>query len=247
MTDCGQRSVYRGNRHSGRARRARYHQHRNVELPRRFDLGIGSRATGVLGDDEADAVFPQEMDFVFHRKRTSRRYVAGMGHAQRRLDGIDTADEVMVLGCGFKGQQFLTAKGQKSVFAVWSQSLNRSLDIGHLLPVIAILSFPSGSLQSNQRHVCDFSGFRGVGGYSRGIGVGRVYQEIKAVIGDECGKAIHPTKAAAAHRHRLRHGIAGAARHGQQQPVAGFVRQLASHDAGIGCATENEYGAFHGL
>lgn len=247
MADCGQRSVDRGHRHSGLARRARYHEHGHAELSRRFDLGIGSRAAGVLGHDEADAVFPQEFDFVFHRKGTSRRDVAGMGHAQRRLDGIDTANEVMVLGRGLKGQKFLTTKGQKGIFAAWSQSFNRILDIGHLLPVIAIASFPGGSLQRNQRHVGHGGGFRCIGGYARRIGMGGVNQKIKAVLGDECGKATRSTKTAAAHRNRLRHGIAGAARHGQQQPVAGFVRQLASQYAGIRRATENEYGAFHGL
>lgn len=247
MADCGQRSVDRGNRHSGLARRARYHQHGNAELSCRFDLGIGSRAAGVLGHDEADAVFPQELDFVFNRKRTSRRDVAGMGHAQRRLDGIDTANEVMVLGRGFKGQQFLTAKGQKSMLAVWSQSLDRCLDIGNVLPVIAIQFFPGGSLKSNQRDVGHVSRLRRVGGYARRIGMGGIDKKIKAVLGDECSKAIRSTEAAAAHRNRLWHGIAGAASHGQQQPVAGFVRQLSSQYAGIRCATENEYGAYHGL
>lgn len=247
MADCGQRSVDRGNRHSGRTRRARYHQHGNAELSCRFDLCIGCGSAGVLGHDETDAIFPQEFDFVFHRKGTARRDVAGMGHHQGRLDGIDTANEVMVVVGGFEGQQFLTAKGQKGVFAVLSQSLNRCLDIGNILPVIAVASFPGRSLQSNKRHVCHVSGFRGIGGYARRIGMGGVYQKIKAVLGDECSKAIRSTEAAAAHRNRLWHGIAGAASHGQQQSVAGFVRQLASHDAGIGCATENEYGAYHGL
>jgi hypothetical protein len=247
MADCGQRSVDRGNRHSGRPRRARYHQHRYTELSRRFDLGIGSRAAGVLGNNEADAVFSQELDFVLHRKGTARRDVAGMRHAQRRLDGIDTANEVMVLGSRLKRQQFLTAKGQEGVFSVWSQSLNRSLDIGNILPVIAIQFFPSGSLKSNQRDVGHVSRLRRVGGYLRRIGVGGIDKKIKAVFGDEGGKAIRPAKAAAAHRHRLRHGIAGAACHGQQKSVAGFVRQFASQYAGIRCATENEYGACHGL
>lgn len=247
MADCGQCSVDRGNRHSGRARRARYHQHRYAELSRRFDLGIGSRAARVLRHDETDAVFPQEFDFLFNRKGTSRRDVSGMRHAQGWLDGIDTANEIVVLGRGFKRQQFLTAKGQKGVLAVWSESVDRCLDIGDILPVVTVALFPGGSFQSNQRHVGHVSGFRGIDGYLRRIGMGGIDKKIKAVLGDECGKAIRSTKAAAAHRHRLRHGIAGAARHGQQQPVAGFVRQLASHDAGIGCAAKYEYGACHGL
>ncbi len=247
MADGGQGSIDVWDRRSVCPHRALDHQHPYAKLARRFNLRVGRRAAGVFGDDERDVIFTQQVDFISQREGPARRQVTGMRHRQRRLDRIDAADEIMVLRRGLEGQQFLTTEREESGGARVSKSSNSAFHIGHALPVIPGLSLPRRAFQSDKRNIGQFCGLDGVCRDAGRVRVRRVYQKIEPIFRDEVGQSICTAKAAGAHRHRLLNRVTGAACHRQKQPVAGVFCQFSGQNTGIRRATENEYGACHGL
>ena len=247
MADGGQGSIDVRDRLGVCPHRALDHQHPYSQTARRFNLRVCRRAAGVFGDDERDVIFTQQVDFVFQSEGPARRNIPGMRHRQRRLNRIDATDQIMVLRCGLEGQQFLTAKREESVGGRISHSSNSAFHIGHALPVIPGLSLPRRTLQSDKRNIGRFCGLNSVCRDAGRVRVGRVHQKIEPIFCDEVGQSSRAAKAAGAHRHRLLNRITGAAGHRQKQPVAGVFRQFSSQNTGIRRATENEYGACHGL
>ncbi len=247
MADGGQRRFNIRHGHAAAERWAVDHQHFDAKLSRRFDLRIGCRATGILADNKADAVFTQQVDFVFHRERPTRRNVTRMRHAERRLDRINASDEVIVLRRGLEGQKLLTTQRKEGVGALGPESAYGAVDIGHTLPVIISLFFPCGTLQCHQRYLRDRGGLNGVGGYARRVRVGGIHQQIEVMFHDKGGKSAGTAKAAASHRHRLHNRVTGAASQREQKTVAGVFSQFSSQNAGMRRAAKNEYGACHGV
>lgn len=228
-------------------RRALDHQYRDAQPSRRLDLCIGRRAAGVFGNDEGDTVIAQQGHFVVQRKGTASGDVTRVDNVERWLDRIDAANEIMVLRCCLEGQKFLTTEREEGVCAFRAESSHSTLDIGHALPVIIGLFFPSGALQRDKRNLGQSCGLDCVGRDTRRIRVRRIDQQIELVFGDERRQTARAAKASGAHRHGLRHRITGAASHGQKQPITGVFRQFSGQNAGIRRTAENEYGACHGV
>lgn len=247
MADGAERSVDIGDRVTTGMRGTCDHDDGNAQLPRRLDLAVGRRPAGVFADHRLNAIFAQHGDFIAQCKRSTRRDIPRMGHDKWRLDGIDAANEIVVLWRGLEGQQFLTTKRQKRGTALLPQSGHGTVDIGHLAPIVSRRPHPRRTLQRNQRHSSYVCCLDRVGRYARSIGMGGIDQQIEGVVLDETRQPACATKATAAHRHRLDHGITGATSHGQQNTIAGFISQFSSQDTGIRRATKNEYGACHGL
>ncbi|SCX30041.1 hypothetical protein DSM25559_3472 [Agrobacterium rosae] len=247
MADGGQGSIDVRDRLGIWPHRTLDHQHPYAQPTRRLNLRIGRRAAGVFGDDERDVIFTQQVDFISQCEGPTRRKVKGMRYRQRWLNRVDATDEVMVLRRGLEGQQFLTTEREESGGACVSKSSNSAFHIGHALPVIASLSLPRRALQSDKRNIRYFCGLNGVCRDAGRVRVGRVHQKIEPVFRHEVGQSTCTAKAAGAHRHRLLNRVTGAACHRQKQPVAGIFRQFSSQNTGIRRATENEYGACHGL
>ncbi|SCX17816.1 hypothetical protein DSM25558_2345 [Agrobacterium sp. DSM 25558] len=247
MADGGQGSIDVRDRRGVCPHRSLDHQHPYAQLARRFNLRIGSRAARVFGYDGSDVIFTQQLDFVLQSEGPARRNIPGMRYRQKRLNRIDAADEIMVLGCGLEGQQFLTAKREESLGARVSKSSNSAFHIDHALPVIPDLSLPRRTFQSDKWNIRHFCGFNGVCRDAGRVRVGRVHQKIEPIFRDEVGQSTCTAKAAGAHRHRLLNRITGTAGHRQKKPIAGVFRQFSGQNTGIRRAAENEYRACHGL
>ncbi len=247
MADGAERSVDIGDRVTTGMRGTCDHDDGNAQLPRRLYLAVGRRPTGVLADHRLNAIVAQHGDFIGESKGATGRDIPRMGHDKRRFDGIDAAYEIVVLRCRLEGQQFLTTERQKRGTALLPQSRYGTVDVGHLAPIVSSNPYPSRTLQRNQRNSSYACRLDRVCGYARGIGMGGIDQQIEGVVLDEKRQPACATKATAAHRHRLHHGITRATSHGQQKTIAGFVSQFASQNTGVSRATKNEYGACHGL
>ncbi len=250
MADCGQRSldirhhnVHRiGLRPSG----AVDHDHRNAKRVGRFDFRIGRGTAGVFRDDHRDPVALQHVDLIGKRKRSTRRDVPRIRNFKRRFYRIDAADQIAMLGRGFKGQELLSAKRQKCICAYGTQCGDRFLDASHVQPTVALPHHPSRARQSDHGHACHASSPHSIGGNARRIRVRRIHQQIETFLGNIARKALCAAKAANAHRDGLLDRVLRAARHGQQNSVAGVVGKLSGQNAGIRRAAENEDGACHG-
>lgn len=250
MADCGQRSLdirhYDAHRIGLWSSGTVDHDHRNAKRAGRFNLRIGGRTAGVFRDDHLDAVALQHVDLIGKRKGSTRRDVPRIRNFKRRFYRIDAADQIAVLRRGFKGQELLSAKRQKSVCADGTKCGDRFLDASNVQPMLALPGNPSRARQSDHGHACYISSPYGIGGNARRIRVRRIDQQIEPFLGNIARKALCAAKAADAHRDGLLDRVLRAARHGQQNSVAGVVGKLSSQNAGIRRAAENEDGACHG-
>ncbi len=250
MADCGERGLDIRHHHAHRiglwASGTVDHDHRDAKRAGRFDLRIGRRPAGVFRDDHLDPVALQHVDFIRQCKGSTRRDVARIRNFERWFYGIDAADQIAVLRCGFKGQELLSAKSQKSVCADGTKCCDSFLDASHVQPVVALPCDPSRARQSDQGDACYISSSHGIGRNARRIRVRRIHQQIETFRGNIARQAVSAAKAADAHRDGLLDRVLRAARHGQQNSVAGVFGKLSSQNAGIRRAAKNEDGACHG-
>ncbi len=250
MADCGQRSLdircHDAHRISLFASGAVDHDHRNAKRAGSLDLRIGRRTAGVFRDDHLYPVALQHVDFIGKRKGSTRRDVARIRYGEWRFYRIDAADQIAVLRRGFKGQEFLAAKRQKSVFADGTQGGDRFLDASNVQPMVALPRNPGRARQSDQGDACHANSPHGIGRNARRIRVRRIDKQIETFLGNIARQALSAAEAADAHRDGLLDRVLRAARHGQQNSVAGFIGKLSGQNAGIRRAAENEDGACHG-
>ena len=250
MADCGQRSLdirhHDAHRIGLLASGAVDHDHRNAKRAGSFYLRIGRRTAGVFRDDDLDPVALQHVDLIGKRKGSTRRDVERIQNFKRRFYRIDAADQIAVLGRGFEGQEFLAAKRQKSVCAGGTQCGDRFLDASHVQPTVALPRNPSLARQSDQSDACYVSSPYGIGGNTRCIRMRRIDQQIETFLGNIARQALSAAKAADAHRDGLLDRVLRAARHGEQNSVAGVFSKFSGQNAGIRRAAENEDGACHG-
>lgn len=250
MADCGQRSLdirhHDAHRIGPLASGTVDHDHRDAKRAGRFDFRIGGRTAGVFRDDHLDAVALQHVDLIGERKGSTRRDVPRIRNFERRFYRIDAADQIAVLGRGFKGQELLSAKRQKCVCADGTKRCNGFLDASHVQPTVALPRNPSRARQSDKSDACHVSSPYSIGGNARRIRVRRIHQQIETFLGNIARQALCAAKAADAHRDGLLDRVLRAARHGQQNSVAGVFGKLSSQNAGIRRAAENEDGACHG-
>ena len=250
MADGGERRRYVRHRRALEGRvaerlRPLNHDDRQAKPSRRFNLAVTGAATGILGDHRLDAVVLQHADFVIQREGAARGDVARIRYIQRRLQGVDAADEIAVPGCGFEGKKLLTAESQKYTPAFISERVNGQFDGIDALPPVTRLLLPGGARKRDERNVGQPCRFNRVGGNSCRIGMGGIDQNIEALGADEIRQPRRSAKPAAAHRYRLFDRRERAARHGQQNSVAGVLCQPAGQNAGIRRTAKDEYGACH--
>jgi hypothetical protein len=250
MANGGERSCNIRHRHVIQGRvvplsRPLDHDDRQAEPSRRFDLAIARAATGVFRDHRLDAVFFQYADFVVQRKGAARGNVARMRQFQWRLHRVDAADEIVVLGRGFERKKLLSAERQKYMFASVAERGDSLFDAIDIMPPVTRLTLPGGTREDDQRNFGKPCGLNGIGGNLCRIGMGGVHQNIETLGANEIRETNSAAKTAAAHRHRLFDRRQCAAGHGEQDSVAGVLRQPAGQNAGIRRATKDEYGACH--
>lgn len=247
MVDGRQGSVDIRHRRCRQTRWSIDHQNGDAELPCRLYLGIGRHPAGILGHDVSDTVFGKKGQFVLDCKRPSGRDVARAWHLKRWLHRIYTADEIIMMRRRLKGQKLLSPESQESPRGIRPESRDRTIHIGNALPDVIRVPAPRRSFKRDQRNLCQLRSLDGIGGHARRVRMRRVHQQIETLFADKTCEPTCTTEAASAHRHRLRNRFASSSRHGQQNAIVRTCSQSASQNAGIRCATENKYGACHGI
>lgn len=250
MADGGERRRYVRHRRALQGRAAERlrplnHDDRQAKPSRRFDLAVTGAATGILGNHRLDAVVLQHADFVIQCKGAARGDVARIRYFQRRLHGVDAADEIIVPRGGFEGEKLLAAESQKYTPAFISEHVNGLFDGFDALPPVTRLLLPGGARKRDERNVSQPCRFNRVDGNSRRIGMGGIDQNIEALGADEIRQPRRAAKTATAHWYWLFDRRERAARHGQQNSVAGVLCQPAGQNAGIRRTAKDEYGACH--
>ncbi len=209
-----------------------------------IQLGAGTGAAGVFGDDPVNVVNRQQVAVIFEGEGAARndRYGVRQGQGFGRV--IDQPQQVMMLRAGSKRCQVLATDGQKNPGRRIGQGGHGGFDIGHTGPKVARNVSPWRALQGYQRSASGRAGGNSVAAHFSGKRMGGVDH-----MGDRCGlqvidKARGSAKTAAALRQGLRRGRGGATGIGIDGVLTG-VGQGAGHQTGLGRAPQQKY-ARHG-
>src|SRR5215831_4689763 len=93
--------------------RAAQHDHREAEGAGRGDLSIARLSAAVFRDDDLDAVLLEQRALVAFKERTSPEDIGGVRDCERRIDRINTADEIMVLRRAHQRRELVAAERDK--------------------------------------------------------------------------------------------------------------------------------------
>jgi hypothetical protein len=198
-----------GNRCDGRAirnRRPPEHEYRDPEQSGCRNLAVGRLSPAVLCHHGVDGERLEYRPVLSLREGPTRKDVVRVRHIERRLDGIDTADEIVVLWCGAEWSQFLPPDRQKDSPGARAQRTNCVLCIGDIDPDIAVHSGPGQPAHSKNRSVGLRSGPHGISGDRFGVRVCGIDQEVDVAGAKIFCESVGTPKTASAHRNGLRGG-----------------------------------------
>ncbi len=222
------------------------HDHRDSKSAGSGDLAIGSGTTGVLGNDDLDGVLLKQSTLVSLSEGTTRRDVVGMWNAKRRLDRIDTADEIAMLRGSLQRGEFVSPQRHENPARRGSERLDRFGHASHGLPDVTALMLPGGAAQRDQWNARKGRGTRGIVRNAGRIGMRRIDQQAEAFIAQIGGQTIGPAEAPNPCRHGLSHRFLRASCERKQAD-----RAIGSQPAGklprFRGATENKNGGFHAV
>ena len=207
--------------------RQRTAQHDNVdaERARRGDLAVGRGTAAVLGNHHVDTMLGHQCMVVGFTERATTGDIADTGQWQRRIDRIDAADPIMVMGRGIGIMSLLPSGCQEHPQGCFAKRRNRLRHTMHGKPIIACDRRPGRSAQGKGLNAALSRCLYGIGRDTGRKRMGRIDHQIDRFIAQIAGKTLCAAEAAAAHRDRLRGRIGGSA--GQRQ-----------HDIEIGAGGE---------
>lgn len=203
MIDRRQRRLDSVDRLDDRGRRARHHHHLDPEQAGCLDLRIGGGTAAILGDDDVDVVLPQQSAFTVQRERTPIKDIVDIIKRKRRFDGINAANEVVMLRRGFGMMRTLPARRQEDMAGEGAKRFDGSRNAPHLLPAIARPALPFGTAQSDGSNAGGLSRESRIGRNALGEGVRDVDQQIISSGLQEIGECGSAAETADTNRNRL--------------------------------------------
>lgn len=223
------------------------HNRLDSELPCRLDLSVSRVTAAILGDDDFDSMPLQHIQLVFQAERTPAVDIADMRHGQRRLDGIDAADPIMVLRRRVRLMRLLPPRRQENAQGCCAERGYGLRNAMHRQPVVAFDRQPGGTAQRKGRHSALGSRLRGIGGDARREGMGCVDHQINLFIAKIASKALRSAETAAAHRNGLRGWVGSSARKRQDDVQIGAGSKGCRQSSGLRRTAEDQNaGLAHG-
>lgn len=183
----------------GRCRAAALdHDDLKPQLARCLQLGKGGLSAAVLADDDVNPVLPQQFQFLVEAKGPAAQNAGGMGNGERRIDRIDAAHQIDMLGRAVDRRSFLPAGCQKHTPLVRSQrrnGLRHRLDAG---PSVTLLRHPGRAFDFQERQAKARRRLSSVVRDARCKGMGSVDQKADVLPSQIVRKPIGATEAAGA-------------------------------------------------
>lgn len=246
MIDRRQRRLDSVDRLDHRGRRARYHHHLDTEQAGCLDLRIGGRTAAILGDDDVNVVLPQQIAFTVQRERTTLEDVLDIIKHKRRFDGIDAANEVVMLRCGLRMMGTLPARRQEDMAGGGAERFDGSRNAPHVPPAIAGHAMPFGTAQSDRGDAGGLGRESGIGRNALGEGMRGVDQQTISAGLEEIGKCGSAAETTDANWNRLRGRFLGATGK-RQQNIAIITRRqrLGQQPRLAGAAEDQDAGSSH--
>lgn len=225
----------------------RDHQHLDAEQAGCLDLRIGGGAAAVLGNDDIDMVLPQQSQFAFQRERTAIEDIIDIRKRQRRLDGVDAADEIVMLRCRFRIMRTLPAGCHEDAARGGAKRSDRRRNASQVPPMIARQALPFGTAQSDCGYADGLGSMGGIGGNALGEGMRGVDQQIISAGLQEIGERRSPAETTDSNRNRLRGRFFGTT--GQRQKNVAIVtrrERFGQQTRLVGAAEDQDARSSHG-
>ncbi len=247
MIDPIERSLHCFDHWQAGSLRALDHNHLDSELPCRLDLPVGRVTAAVLGDDHLDCVASQHLQLTLQAERTPAVDVADVRYRQRRLDGIDAADPVMMMRRRIRLMRLLPAGREEDTQRLGAKCSDGLRNAMYGKPVVAFDRHPRGTAQCKGRHSALSGRLGSIGGDAGREGMGGIDHQIDLFIADIAGKPLCATETAAAHRNGLRRRIGSPAGKRQDSVEISARGKGCRQRAGLGRTAEDQNaGLAHG-
>lgn len=222
-----------------RYRRAVDHDDRQAQPPRRLDLGVGTRAAGILGDDNIDLISLHKGRIRVRTKGATSNNRLDLRQGQRIPRRIDQPKQIEVLGVRGKFRQMHATDCQHHPLARPAERGNRPGNVRNPLPLITVFLDPSGASKSDQWNVSLSAGHNRIPAHLRGKRVRRVDH-----MGDPMGPKIlnqplNPAKTTHALRQGLAHRSLNTSGEGNRASDPG-LRHHTREGRGFGCSAQYE-------
>lgn len=214
------------------------HDYLNAERARRCDLAIGGAAAGILGDDDIDALVLEQSPLIFFAERAAGEKVTAVGNGEWRLDGIDAAHEIAMLGCSREASGFLATDREEDLARLAAQRSDGGLDILHARPAVAIGRLPGWTAKCEDWDTRAVCGHGGVGGDFAREGMSGVYHEIDLFLSQIINEPLDTSEAANPRRQGQRLGIGGPPRKGDDCRNVVARREFFGQAASLGRASQ---------
>lgn len=151
------------------------HDDGNLQLPCRFELGIGVGAARIFADHAGYGVLLEQSQFALQLKRATCNQQRAVGCRQGHTHRVNHAQQkVMQPSLIAEGRQLLAANGQENILAPGGQRCSRGGHIGHMRPLITGLGLPGWAFHGQQRNAQRLAGGNGVAAHLRGKRVGGI-------------------------------------------------------------------------
>lgn len=198
-------------------------QNGDAQRSGRGNLAVGGRTATVFRNDGVNGMSHQQLPIMDCREWTAREQIVSMRHRERRIDGIDTSHEVVMLGRGAEGLELLSPDRQENAARIGSQRANRLLCARNIDPDVCVRGNPRGPAHGEDGNSGLLRGFDRIPGNDSGVRMGRIDQYIDALTADVIGESIGAAESPAPHRNRLssRRRCAPRERHRRVQIAAG--------------------------
>lgn len=213
--------------------------HRQRQVARGAQLGLGPAAPGVLRHDQGDAVLLHQRPVAGCVEWAAGNLDRAIGQGQRPLWRIDEPQQVMMLRLAREGGEVLAADRQKHPLRWTRQQGCGGRKIGNRDPAVAGTGAPGQTLERQQRDAGRSAGDHRVAADPRGEGMGGIDHPSDPAFAQKGRQAFGPAEAAGASRHRLRTGSFGASGIGQDGRQTG-LGQCGGQLVGLGGAAEDE-------
>lgn len=201
MINPGYRIINAFNIWHGRQGRASKQDHVDAKRACGGNFAVGRRSAAIFGDNHINIIPRHQCMIVRFNERAAAENVVRIRNGKRRLDRIDTAHEIMMLRSRLKGRDLLAPESQKYPAWCGPERLNRLRHTFDFGPAITGNARPGGAAQGQQCGRQVAHGMRCISGNHGGVGMGRINQNIDALLSDISGKTGGSTKAADAERH----------------------------------------------
>lgn len=184
-------------------RRTVDHQHRQLQLAGRYQLGRRAFTAGVLTHNPLDTMAPEQCQVAC---RGERPPVNDDGTVEKRQGTgrlVNQPQQIVMLRLVLKRLQVLATDGQHDPLAGARQSLHGRFDVSNLLPAVACNRLPGRAGECQQGNAALRTGQDRVLADLPGKRMGGVNKMGEALEAQKVCKTFRPAEAAGTNRYRL--------------------------------------------